>query len=86
MPDASFDVISTFHVIHDIPPANRQDIVKTLAQKLKSGGYFFIKEPVKESHGMPVEEIQALFTEAGLQEIEYKNTKSEYTGKARKPV
>lgn len=57
IPDSSFDVISTIHVIHDIAPAERQDIVKTLSQKLKAGGLLFIRELVKKSHGMPVEEI-----------------------------
>jgi len=84
IPDSSFDVISTFHVIHDITPAERQDIVKALSQRLKAGGLFFIKEPVKKSHGMPVEEIRALLSDAGLNEIEHKETKSEYVGKYQK--
>jgi len=84
IPDSSFDVISTIHVIHDIVPAGRQDIVKTLSQKLKAGGLFFIKELVKKSHGMPVEEIRTLLSDAGLNEIEHKETKSEYMGKYQK--
>ena len=84
IPDSSFDVISTIHVIHDIAPAERQDIVKTLSQKLKAGGLLFIRELVKKSHGMPVEEIRALLSGAGLKEIEYKETKSEYMGKYQK--
>ena len=84
IPDSSFDVISTIHVIHDITPAERQDIVKALSQKLKAGGLFFIREPVKKSHGMPVEEIRALLSDAGLNEIEHKETKSEYMGKYQK--
>ena len=82
--DSSFDVITTFHVIHDIAPADRQDIVMTLSQKLKAGGIFFIREPIKKSHGMPVEEIRAILSKAGLKEIEHKETKSEYTGKYQK--
>jgi len=84
IPDSSFDVISAIHVIHDIAPAERQDIVKTLSQKLKAGGLFFIRELVKKSHGMPVEEIGALLSDAGLNEIEHKETKSEYMGKYQK--
>jgi len=82
--DSSFDVISAIHVVHDIAPAERQDIVKTLSQKLKAGGLFFIREPVKKSHGMPVEEIRTLLSDAGLNEIEHKETKSEYMGKYQK--
>ena len=84
IPDSSFDVISAIHVVHDITPAERQDIVKTLSQKLKAGGLFFIRELVKKSHGMPVEEIGALLSDAGLNEIEHKETKSEYMGKYQK--
>jgi len=82
--DSSFDVISAIHVIHDIAPAERQDIVKTLSQKLKASGLLFIREPVKKSHGMPVEEIRTLLSDAGLNEIEHKETKSEYMGKYQK--
>ena len=84
IPDSSFDVISTFHVIHDIIPAERQYIIKTLSQKLKAGGLLFIRERIGKSHGMPVEEIRALLSDAGLNEIEHKETKSEYMGKYQK--
>ena len=84
IPDSSFDVISTFHVIHDIIPAERQDIVKTLSQKLKAGSLLFIRERIGKSHGMPVEEIRILLSGAGLKEIEHKETKSEYMGKYQK--
>jgi len=84
IPDSSFDVISSIHVIHDISPLARQEIVKALSQKLKAGGTFFIREPVKKSHGMPAGEIRSLFSAAGLTEIEHKETKSEYLGKYKK--
>jgi len=82
--DSSFDVISMIHVIHDIAPTERQSIVRILSQKLKGGGLLFIREPIKKSHGMPVEEIRALLSDAGLTEIEHKETKSEYIGKYQK--
>ena len=84
VPDSSFDIISIFYVIHDITPAERQDIVRALSQKLKEGGAFFIREPVKQPHGMLPEEIRALLSDAGLSEIEHKETKAEYTGKYQK--
>jgi ubiquinone/menaquinone biosynthesis C-methylase UbiE len=84
MPDYSFDVISTFHVIHDITPSKRRDAVKALSQKLKTGGLFFIREPLKKSHGMPVEEIRVLLSDAGLNEVQHKETKSEYMGRYKK--
>ncbi|MFC1963985.1 class I SAM-dependent methyltransferase [Chloroflexota bacterium] len=86
IPDSSFNVISAIHVVHDIAPTERQDIVKTLSQKLRAGGLFFIREPVKKSHGVPVEEIRTLLSGAGLKEIEHKANKSEYMGKYQKTV
>ena len=82
--DSSFDVISTFHVIHDITPTERRDIVKTLSQKLKAGGLFFIRERIGKSHGMPVEEIRTMLSDTGFNEIEHKETRSEYIGKYQK--
>ena len=84
IPDSSFDVVSVIHVIHDIPPAERRDTVKALAQKLKKDGTVFVREPTKRSHGMPVEEILVLFSEAGLKETDSKATKSEYMGRFQK--
>jgi ubiquinone/menaquinone biosynthesis C-methylase UbiE len=83
MPDSEFDVITVFHVIHDIPPAERPETVKALARKLKKSGTVFVREPTKKSHGMPVDEIRALFSGAGLKETQYQETKSEYTGRFR---
>jgi 2-polyprenyl-3-methyl-5-hydroxy-6-metoxy-1,4-benzoquinol methylase len=81
IPDSTFDVISVFHVIHDIPPAKRRGTVKALSQKLKKDGTLFVRELTKESHGMPVQEILALFSKEGLIETERKETKSEYIGR-----
>jgi ubiquinone/menaquinone biosynthesis C-methylase UbiE len=83
IPDSKFDTITVFHVIHDIPPAERPETVKALARKLKKSGTVFVREPTKKSHGMPVDEIRALFSEAGLKETQYQETKSEYTGRFR---
>ena len=84
IPDNTYDVISIFHVIHDISPVERKDIVNAVSRKLKLNGALFIREPIKESHGMPVEEIRTLFSDAGLQEIEHEITKSDYMGKYQK--
>jgi len=84
IPESAYDVVSVFHVIHDIAPVKRQDIVNALSRKLKVKGTLFIREPIKNSHGMPVEEIRTLLSYAGLKEIEYKANKSEYMGKYQK--
>jgi ubiquinone/menaquinone biosynthesis C-methylase UbiE len=85
IPDSTFDVITVFHVIHDIPPAERRDVVRELSKKLKKDGTLFVREPIKKSHGMPVEEILALFSKAGFKETTRKETKSEYMGRFQKP-
>ena len=81
IPDNSFNLIFTIHVIHDIAPADRQSTVNALAQKLKAGCPFFIWEPTKISHGMAVEEIRELLSKAGLHESSFTQTKSAYKGK-----
>jgi len=81
IPADSFDVISIFHVIHDIAPVDRQDTLAALSRLLKKDGTAFVREPIKKSHGMPVGEIQNLFSNAGLKEIEHLETKSEYKGR-----
>jgi SAM-dependent methyltransferase len=81
---SSFDVITIFHVIHDIVPDIRQETAGRLSGLLKPEGRLFIKEPVRESHGMPAEEIRTLFTIAGLFEFHFAETGSEYSGEYRK--
>ena len=81
IPDCSFDVISIIHVIHDITPQDRQDVVTVLCEKLKAGGTVFVREPIKKSHGMPATEIRTLCANAGLREAGYKESKAEYRGR-----
>ena len=78
--DSPFDVINIFHVIHDIAPEDRQGTVNTLARLLKRNGKVFIREPIKQSHGMPVSEIRELFSKAGFDESRFTENKSEYSG------
>jgi ubiquinone/menaquinone biosynthesis C-methylase UbiE len=84
IPDSCFNVITVIHVIHDIIPEDRKDTLNTLSEKLKTGGLFFVREPVKKPHGMSPDEIMSLFTGAGLIEITHDETKSEYMGKYQK--
>lgn len=81
IPEHTFDAICNIHVIHDIAPEKRQDIVNALSRKIKPGGIFYIWEPIKVSHGMPVAEIRELLSNAGFQESAYETTKLTYKGK-----
>jgi ubiquinone/menaquinone biosynthesis C-methylase UbiE len=81
IPDKVFDLVLARYVIHDIVTDERQRIMNTLANKLKSGGALYIWEPIKISHGMPVEEIKGLLSKSGLRELSYEETKSSFKGK-----
>ena len=84
IPDSTFDVLTIIHVIHDISPEERSDIIKVLGRKLKEGGKLYIRERIEKSHGIPVGELRALLREAGFKEIEYKENQWEYIGKYHK--
>jgi ubiquinone/menaquinone biosynthesis C-methylase UbiE len=83
--DSAFDIILILNVIHHIPPVDRQDTVKTLSRKLKEDGTIFVREPTKKSHGTPIDEILALFSEAGLKETAHKEVEWKYRGSFKKP-
>ena len=80
IPDSSFDVINIHNVLHDILPEIRQDITSRLSDLLKPEGRLFIKEHTKLSHGMPIEEIRVLFKNSGLNESDFSEEKSRYSG------
>jgi len=80
IPENSFDVISIISVIHDIAPEERQSVIDRLAKLLNKNGKIFIREPIKESHGMPVQEILSLLKSSGVKEIKSDSGKSEYRG------
>lgn len=84
IPDSSFDVVTIIHVIHDISPKEREDVIKVLGRKIRAGGRLFIRERIAKSHGIPVGELRTLLREAGLKEIEYEESKSQYIGKYHK--
>ena len=84
IPDESFDVISVFHVLHDIVPGNRQATVNALSTKLKQRGMLYVREPTKQSHGISIAELCSLASRAGFKEIGHTITKSEYLGKFQK--
>ncbi len=81
IPERSFDVIFAIHVIHDIAPDIRQDVLNVLSQKIKPGGIFHIWEPIRASHGMAVTEIRELLSNAGFHESVFQTTKLTYKGK-----
>ena len=67
-------------MLHDIPKEERQGNLITLSGLLRSGGKLFVKEPVKESHGIPPEEIRGLCSATGFTETEAKVKGKVYEG------
>ena len=53
IPESFFDVISVIHVMHDIASGERRSITDRLAKLLDKNGEVYIREPIKESHGIP---------------------------------
>lgn len=81
IPDNTFDVILIHHVLHDIHPNKRAEVLKQLARVLKPEGTIYIREPIKKSHGIPYEEIRELFKDVDRKEVEFSiKTNKEYTG------
>jgi ubiquinone/menaquinone biosynthesis C-methylase UbiE len=78
LPNGSFDVIVVSYVLHDIPAKERAEVVKTLASKLKPNGFIHLREPTKERHGMPVDEIRSLMKKGGLKESSPIKCKKEF--------
>ncbi|NOR22132.1 MAG: methyltransferase domain-containing protein [Candidatus Aminicenantes bacterium] len=71
-----FDAVAIHFMLHDIDKSERYEVVKALAEKMKTGAKLFIREPTKEGHGMRPEEIRELMSKSGLKETDSKATKS----------
>jgi len=77
-PDASFDLITCFGVLHHVP--NVSFVLREMARVLKPGGYALVREPVvsmgdwrkprqgltKHERGIPLKVFRKMVTEAGL--------------------
>jgi ubiquinone/menaquinone biosynthesis C-methylase UbiE len=79
--DDAYDVVVVHFVLHHVNKSDRQEKVGVLARKLKVGGRLFIREPIREGHGTPIEEIRQLMSHAGLRESEGSTTRSLVMGR-----
>ncbi len=70
-----FDAVVIHSMLHDIDKSEREEVVRTLAEKMKPGAKLFIREPTKECHGMQSEEIRELMSKSGLKETDSEKTK-----------
>jgi ubiquinone/menaquinone biosynthesis C-methylase UbiE len=76
----SFDAIITIHVLHHIATEEMPSVSATLSKLLKAGGRLMVREKVQASHGLPPEEIRPVLSKAGLKEVSYTLSRSEYRG------
>ncbi|HMK45745.1 MAG TPA: class I SAM-dependent methyltransferase [Methanocella sp.] len=67
--DESYDGAFVHFMLHDIPASQRSEKIGILVSKLKRGGRVYLREPTREKHGMPAEEIRAILGRHGLKEI-----------------
>lgn len=55
-----FDVVIVHYVLHDIQKEGREKAINILRTNLKDNGLIYIREPARNSHGIPFEEIRSL--------------------------
>ncbi len=69
----SMDAVVIHFVLHDIPAADRDGILKSIARVMKPGAALYIREPVqlkryKEAHGLSKEAVRKYMLDSGLRE------------------
>ena len=69
LPGEPYDVAVIHFMLHDVEPARRPGFVQAVTQKLVPGGVLQIREPTKQSHGMPASEIRELMHDARMREL-----------------
>lgn len=74
--DNAYDVVVVHFVLHHVDERERNEKVRALTEKLRAGGRLFIREPIREGHGTPVDQIQELMKNAGLRECSSRLSRS----------
>jgi ubiquinone/menaquinone biosynthesis C-methylase UbiE len=64
----TFDAALFHYVLHDIAAADRPSTLARIEELLKPDGRLFVREPMKEKHGMKPDEIRTLAVSVGLRE------------------
>src|SRR3989344_5633760 len=63
-----FDIAVLHYILHDIPKEKRADAVKVLGRGLKNKSKIYIREPIRENHGIPSEETKILMEQENFLE------------------
>jgi ubiquinone/menaquinone biosynthesis C-methylase UbiE len=78
--ESEYDAINIHFVLHDIEKKDREQLICEMYRLLKPGGKVFVREPLKESHGMPAAEINELFLDAGFYPVYEEDKKVRFRG------
>jgi ubiquinone/menaquinone biosynthesis C-methylase UbiE len=81
-PAGEYDAVNVHYVLHDVPEENREELIAEMYELLRPGGKIFLREPVKESHGIPANETDRLFEMAGFIKTNGQERKMRFMGDA----
>ncbi|MGD1823016.1 MAG: class I SAM-dependent methyltransferase [Pleomorphochaeta sp.] len=65
----SFDTVVVHFMLHDIKETKRLENLKKINNVLSKNGKVFIREPIRENHGILIDELRNLFIKAGFIEV-----------------
>jgi ubiquinone/menaquinone biosynthesis C-methylase UbiE len=77
-----YDAINVHQVLHHVMAENRAPLVAEMYQLLKPGGKVYLRETLKESHGIPAFEISKLFVDAGFYPLYENKTRVRFMGES----
>ena len=64
-----FNIAVLHYVLHDIPKEKRIDTIKILSESLRGKCRIYIREPIREDHGITSEEIKKLMEQENFLEL-----------------
>lgn len=80
LPEAGFDVVVMHWMFHDVPVADRRDILTELVRLLRPGGRLYTREPTRKDEGIEATTLRGLLGGAGLHELRGTQSSSFFLG------
>jgi len=80
LPEESFDVVVMHWMFHDVPAADRREILAALVRSLRPGGRLYTREPSRKGEGIEVTQLRNLLGGAGLSELRGTSASSFWLG------
>lgn len=79
--ESTYDIVVIHFVLHDIEDVYRNNIIKSLAKLLKTGGKIYIREPLLTERNISFKSLSELMIVNGLKEKQLIQTSSLFNGK-----